>query len=490
MKQQQFGHFIGGLYVQGQGSRPVHNPLAIEDLNRRIAFIETLGSPDDELIEAALEGAHLTHQQILRGFFPLSERLQFLSRLRGRLFDQKENMAQLICREVAKPIDLARREVDRALATLDHCIESGAELLGEQIFKSKLFDGFESLTASFERRPKGPLLAIAPFNFPLNLVIHKIAPAIVSGNPVILKPSEKASVCALTLVDFCKAEGLPAGVLSCINCAPAVTQKVIQDSRIAQVSFTGSSEVGWALHKLRSASWTLELGGNGLVYVDETADLDRAVQGILSSGFAYAGQVCIATQNVLIHESVFAKVVGKLKDKFESLVVCGDPQSPGVLCGPVIDQAALQRILNSIKLLSQMKQVDSITHPTRFEALNFVAPRIFVNQNPALFDSKVFTEEAFAPWITVSPLRTVDDFIDLGNRQPNRLQAALYTQNAILARDAASKLDFGGVVINDSPSLRLDGMPYGGQGLSGLGREGPRFAIEGMTTTRSVLIRS
>ncbi len=455
----------------------------------RVAVIEE----KNENSEAALEGADLSFQQIQKGFFPLPERLEFLKNFHARLQNNSESFVHHLIFEVGKPVDLARVEVARALRTLEWTQIEAHEIFKSQGLPMKSFGENQESWGFFERVPRGPLLAITPFNFPLNLVLHKIAPALAAGCPVILKPSNKALLTALAIADAAHASHLPPGLLSVLPCSDALTHELCHDPRIKQVSFTGSQKVGWELARGLTKPIFLELGGQAPVFVDEGTDLKRAVGKILTGAFAYAGQVCISIQNIYVHKKISEAFDKELNTGLEEFP-WGDAELSGVQSSVVIDEAAALRLQNleshflqeggqALKVTSQAQGFGSRENFGR----RMIRPQLFKNL-PA--QSQIFSEEIFAPWASLEVIADLEEFIDRANANQARLQAALFTSSLSRAQFAANRLHYGGVLINESPSYRLEPMPYGGVGKAGSGREGPYFAMKSFTEEKTILVRA
>jgi acyl-CoA reductase-like NAD-dependent aldehyde dehydrogenase len=474
-----YGHYVNGNYVHNvqHYKRIFPDPLkGPTELSFSSLSFEDPSSA--EILEAAIVGAFESHAQVREGFFPLSERLEFLERLYSEIHKHKENMAGLISREVSKPITLARAEVDRALSTLKITIESAP-----QFFKPHSEKTVSGHTAEIERVSRGPLLAITPFNFPLNLSVHKLAPAIAAGSPVILKPSDKAPLVSLYLTDLCHHARIPAGMLQLLHAEHEVTQQLVRDPRIGFVSFTGSSSVGWRLMNGSSLPYALELGGNASVFVDADADLALAAEKILNGAFSYAGQSCISVQNIYVHQQVaaaFQKEVVQRTEKFPY----GAIDNPAVLCGPLVDFETQKRVEN---LLAEVEQAGATLLA---QSQNFVGSK---SERGAYFpptllgnideDSRFCTEEAFAPLVSLKSLSSLDDYIEIAKSRSHRLQCAVFSRDPELQRKLRD-LDYGAILINESPTFRIDALPYGGQGLAGRGREGPVWAMEDYTQPR------
>ena len=498
-----YGLFINGNYVHANSWRAVPSSIDPSQLLAEVSQFRQ-GEDDPSLMEACLEGVSQTQMQIFQGFFPLEERLAFLERLKNRLTNQKENLARIIMQEVGKPITLARGEVDRAIETINWTLISAEKLLNkngsypsERSVPSESREAWKNYSGHWEHVPRGPLLAITPFNFPLNLIMHKLAPAIAAGCPVVLKPSPKATLTALCLTDYCHAEEMPPGMLNTFLCDDKATRTLIQDPRLSQISFTGSAHVGWELKKLTSKPFILELGGAAPVYIHKDANIEAAANTLAMSSIAYSGQVCISTQNIHIHPEVFDSFKGLLL-KSLSKIPAGNPAQEDCFYGPVVDQDTLVRIQSLAKnlehqglkveslrpLFSETETVNDVLFKSDEWKKNFHAPAIITG-----FEGKesFLTEECFAPFVGLQKCESLDSFVEMANALPMRLQCALWSSDTISLHSAARQLQYGGVLLNEAPSVRLEPMPYGGMGASGFGREGPDFAIEEFCEKRVVI---
>lgn len=472
-------------------------PLSLDPKDLLAEASQFKESDDSSLYEACLEGSHQTYEQVMDGFFPLEERLAFLKKFHARMEQQRENMARLIMQEVGKPISLARGEVSRALLTIEATRQAAEHLLTQDF---EVDEEGSSQTVKWGYFPRGPLLAITPFNFPLNLSLHKILPALVSGNPVVLKPSPKATMTALCLADYCHAEELPPGMLNVFQCENAVVSKLIEDKRIRQISFTGSAKVGWELKKKTNKPFTLELGGAAPSFVAADADLPKAATALASSAMAYAGQVCISAQTVHVAPSVYDEFKTCLGEAILNLQ-SGSPAVEDVAVGPVIDEDAKKRI-ESLRddLQSSGAEVTTLFESfTDNENINpilfskngwqdrFVAPMLIENLRS---DSTFFNEECFAPMLSLSPCESWEKFVEFANGLDHRLQCSLWSKDKEKLAATSKRLRYGGVICNAAPSTRIDSMPYGGCGLAGHGREGPRFAIPEFCEKRVQVVES
>jgi acyl-CoA reductase-like NAD-dependent aldehyde dehydrogenase len=480
-KSRTYGVFVHGQYVHSPHSFQLRKPDPSHALQEcAISYLKKDCPESRDILEAALQGIHETFiQQRDRDVFPLSERLAFLKRLSRKLDEQQENLAQLLCGEIAKPIDLARLEITRARATIEATIQEAPKFL-EVVGAPEHLSG--NVELNYRRVPRGPLLAITPFNFPINLALHKLAPAWALGIPVILKASPKAALSSLCLADFVQSESLPPGFLSVLQMDNELVDTCLEDPRISQVSFTGSKNVGWKLAKKTAKPFALELGGAAPMFVDKTADLSKVIEKAIPSAFAYSGQSCISLQNLFVHDEIYQKLRKEICLVVKDLGYGGLGASS--LVGSVIDEEAYLRcrklrgdlLEHRATILCESSQKESLSEPNWA-----IPPTVFEN---VPLNSSYLTEEAFAPFLALHPVVDFDEFLSIAKNLPCRLQTAVFTSDLRLAHRAISDLPYGGVLINESPSKRWDFMPYGGMGESGVFREGPRFTMEFLSETK------
>lgn len=396
--------------------------------------------------------------------------------------DRREELAFALCVEAGKPISDARGEVTRLIDTFRIAAEEAVRIGGEVIPLeiSARATGYRGMT---QRVPIGPCGFITPFNFPLNLVAHKVAPAIAAGCPFVLKPASATPLGALIIGEILSQTDLPKGAFSIVTASSKDAAPIVEDERIKLLSFTGSDLVGWELKKRAGKKKVhLELGGNAPVIVEPDADLDDAIKRIIRGAFYQSGQSCISVQRILIHDHVY----NAFRDSFVSAtkdLVAGDPKDEDTFIGPLIDEDAAQRIENWIgeaeqggaKVLCGGTRKGSLFNATVIEDV------------PA--DAKLQCLEVFGPVAILQRYPSFDEAIRIANDTPYGLQAGLFTRDLYKAHEAWDQLVFGGVIVGDIPSWRVDNMPYGGIKASGLGREGPRYAIEEMTELRLLVIR-
>ncbi len=414
---------------------------------------------------------------------PRVERAAILNRTAAAIEGRSEELATLLCREVGKTIREARGEVARAVQTFVLSAEEARRLAGEIV----PFDGAPTGTDRFGftlRVPVGVVVAITPFNFPLNLAAHKVAPAIAAGNAVILKPASATPLTDIVLGEILVESGLPAEAISVVT-GPGGTvgNALVIDSRPRVVTFTGSADVGRTI--MASAGLkrcAMELGSNSAVIVEADGDLDTAAERSMRGAFALAGQVCISVQRVLVHESVFDRFIERATAVAKGLIV-GDPKDERTDIGPMIDEPEAERAESWI---AEAVASGAVVRTGGTRQGSLVAPTVLTDV-PA--DARVWRDEAFAPVVSVRPYRTFDEAIALVNESRYGLQAGIYTEDLEVALRAAHEIRCGGVMINDVPAYRVDLMPYGGEKDSGLGREGPKYAVEEMSELRVVGIR-
>jgi len=405
------------------------------------------------------------------------EREEVLSTISRGITERREELARLMAQEAGKPVRDAAVEVTRAANTFKVAAEEAKRIGGEVIPIDwlPLAKGRMGVTRRF---PIGPVAAISPFNFPLNLAAHKIAPAIAVGNPVVVKPPSDAPLVLLTVAQIVHESGLPAGGFSVLPMTRALGDRLVSDDRFKLLTFTGSSPVGWGMKEQAGKKRVvLELGGNGGVIVDRDANLDYAVQRVVAGAFSYAGQVCISVQRVFIHEEVYDAFTKGLVEAVKRLKV-GDPVDPETDVGPVIDDAAAERIQAWIEEAVQAGGrvlVGGSRQGRLFE------PTVLADVSTAC---KICSFEAFAPIVNVYSFRDFDEAVARVNESAYGLQAGVFTGSLEHALRAFEELEVGGVMINDVSTFRIDHMPFGGTKDSGFGREGVKYAIEDQTEIR------
>jgi glyceraldehyde-3-phosphate dehydrogenase (NADP+) len=385
--------------------------------------------------------------------------------------------------EAGKPLKTALVEVDRAVFTFKIAAEESKRIYGE-IVPLDWLPGNEGRRAEIRRVPLGPIAGISPFNFPLNLVAHKVAPALAAGNPILLRPASQTPLAALKLAEIIYETDWPKDAFAVLPCSTDTARPLVEDDRIKLLTFTGSPVVGWGLkNKAGRKRVTLELGGNAAVIVNDDADVEYAAERIAWGGFTNAGQTCISVQRVFVHEQIYDRFAQELVRRVEALKV-GDPLDPDVDVGPVIDSGNAERIeewLDEAKeagaeVLTGGERENSVWRPTVLAG----APET----------ARVSCDEVFAPLLGLTKFSDVDEAIDAAGRSEFGLQGGIFTHDVRVIEKAFDRIDVGGLMVNDVPTFRIDHMPYGGVKASGAGREGLRYAIEEMTELKLLTINT
>ncbi|MBI2819222.1 MAG: aldehyde dehydrogenase family protein [Acidobacteria bacterium] len=467
-------------FLVNGGWRATGEPVEIlSPYGDKVAGNTWLASPAD--VEAAVQGAGSAFRETRK--LPTFRRAEVLERVVQTLKAEQEPTARLIALEAGKPIRLARAEAARAVLTFTDALEETKRLRGEWL-PLDLEANSWGRSALVRRFPVGPILAITPFNFPLNLVAHKLAPALACGAPVVLKPAPQAPLSALNLARIIHDAGATPGSLNAFLCPVETAQAMVTDDRLKVLTFTGSAAVGWALkQKAGKKRVLLELGGNAGVAVHSDAELDFAAERCVFGGFAYAGQVCIAVQRIYVQQTVLDAFLGKLLERVNRLHL-GDPMEEATDIGPMISHDAAGRaeawvreaVRGGAKLLAGGERDGAFFQPT-----------VLTNTKPEM---KVCCEEVFAPVVTVEPYDRIEQALAAINNSPYGLQAGLFTNDQRIIHEAYDSLEVGGLISNDVPTYRADPMPYGGMKDSGIGREGVRYAIEELTEPRVLVMNA
>ena len=418
------------------------------------------------------------------GVMPLWKRAQILDTAAQRLAARRDEFAEIIAREAAKPIKTARVEAERAVGTFQFAAAEARKLSGEMIPLDAIAAGEGKLGFTL-RMPIGVVGAIAPFNFPLNLVVHKVAPAIAAGCPVVLKPASQTPFSALRLAEMLITEcGLPAEYLHVVTGGGATVGNAIVDHPdIALITFTGSPPVGWGIRARAPRKRVgLELGNNAPCIIEADGDWKTAAAKIKVAGFSHAGQSCISTQRVLVHTSIAAAFTDALVAHVETLVV-GDPMDETTDVSALISTAERDRVQEWVAE-AEAEGATIVTGGRRSDD-GVLLPTVIANATPSM---KVCAQEVFGPVVTITSYDTLDEAIALANDSEYGLQAAIFTSDIAKGLKAVHALDYGGVLVNEVPTWRADQQPYGGVRDSGNTREGPAFAIKEMTEIRMVII--
>ncbi len=464
--------FVAGEWVETGEWIDVRSPYS-GDVVGRVAK----GGADET--RRALDAA----ERALHEPLPAHKRAEILVRVAGYLGRRHEEVARTISDEAGKPIKAARVEAARAMSTYTYAAVAARTLAGEVIPMEGSQAGAGKLGFTI-RVPIGIVGAISPFNFPLNLVAHKLAPALAAGCPVVLKPATQTPFSALLLAELEEEAGLPPGWLSVIvGPASEIGDVLVEDERVKLITFTGSGDVGWGIReRAPRKKVNLELGNSTPVIVDASADLDDVTSKVAANGYAYAGQSCISIQRVYVERTAYEAFLEQLTPKVEALNV-GDPANDDTDVGPLIDQGSRDRLVEWID--EARERGARILTGGELEG-ELLRPTLIADAPP---DVQVSSEEAFGPVVVVNPYDTLDEAIALANGTKYGLQAGIFTRDVTAALRAARELEFGGVVVNEAPTFRADQMPYGGVKASGNTREGPQHAVREMTEERLVVLQ-
>ena len=462
---------IDGEWVETGDWVEVRSPYSDEVVGR----VAKAGAAEARRAVDAAEAA-------MRDPLPAHKRAEILVRVAGHLGRRHEEVAQTIAAEAGKPLKAARVEASRAMSTFTFAAVEARKLAGEMVPMDASQAGAGKLAFTL-RRPIGVVGAISPFNFPLNLVAHKIAPALAAGCAVVLKPASQTPFSALLLAELESEAGLPPGWLNVlVGPASEIGDVLVEDERVRAITFTGSGEVGWKLaERAPRKRVKLELGNATPVIVEADADLDDVTTRLAANAFSFAGQSCISVQRIYVQRAAYEELVSRFVPKVEALVV-GDPLDETTDVGPLIDSGARDRVLEWIEE-ARDAGAEILTGGTLEDGL--IRPTVIANAAPEL---KVSCEEVFGPVCTVTAYDTLDEAIELANGTRYGLQAGIFTRDLKTAFAAAQRLEFGGVTVNEAPTFRADQMPYGGVKDSGNTREGPAYTVRELTEEHLVVV--
>jgi acyl-CoA reductase-like NAD-dependent aldehyde dehydrogenase len=413
---------------------------------------------------------------------PAHRRAEILDAVAQLLAERNDELARTICAEAGKPLKAARVEAERAVSTYTSAAVEARKLTGEVVPMDATPAGVGKLAFTL-RTPIGIVGAISPFNFPLNLVAHKIAPALAAGCAVVLKPAAQTPLSALLLAELELEAGLPPGWLNVVvGKASEIGDVLVADERVRLITFTGSAEVGWKLRERAARKRvSLELGNATPVIVEADADVEEAAAKLAANAFSFAGQSCISVQRIYVHRQAYDDFLGGFLPKVEALKV-GDPGEEETDVGPVIDEEAHERITAWI---DEARSAGAAVLAGGEVADGIIQPTVLANVTSEM---KVSCAEVFGPVCTVTPYDSLDEALALANGTEFGLQAGLFTSNLKTALSASSALEFGGVTVNEAPTFRADQMPYGGIKASGNTREGPHYTVREMTEERLVVL--
>ncbi|MFH1941138.1 MAG: aldehyde dehydrogenase family protein [bacterium] len=467
-----FRFLVNGEWQTSKETMEVLNPFNGD-------VVGTVHRPSVGDVENAIQSSVKAFEKMRR--MPSYQRSEILKKAAAMIDERKEELARVLCQEAGKAIKHARGEVTRTVSTLTIAAEEANRVVGEAV-PLDITPAAGDRLGIVRRFPVGPIAGISPFNFPLNLVCHKVAPALASGNTIVVKPASATPLSALLLGEILLEAGALPGSFNVIPCSAKLADPLVTDPRFKMVTFTGSAEVGWGLKsKAGKKRVCLELGGNAAVVVESDADMDFAVQRCLLGGYAYAGQVCIAVQRIFIQERVYDDFVEVFVKGVKALNV-GDPMLEETDVGPMIDEASAiqteawvnEAVAQGAEILTGGQRDGTIYDPT----VLINVPR----------DAKVSCQEVFAPVVVIGKYKKFEEAIDKVNDSVFGLQAGVFTKDIEKAFKAFNEIDVGGVIVNDIPTYRVDHMPYGGVKDSGFGREGVKYAMEEMTELKIMVV--
>ncbi len=467
------GIYIDGKWVISNDTIDVVNPYDG-------STVETVSIADEQQFEKAVQVAVKTYERSRK--LKVHEKTKALLFISQELENRKEDISKTLTMESGKLISDSRAEVDRSVMVF----RLAAEILdtaGGEVMPLDITDVSGDRFGIIKRFPIGPILGISPFNFPLNLVSHKVAPAIATGNPIILKPASSTPLSALKLAEIFNMTELPKGMFQVLPCSRQTANKFIEDERFRMISFTGSAGVGWDIKdRARKKKVVLELGGDAGVYVHKDADLDHAIKRILLGSFAFSGQICISVQRILVHKDVYDEFKVRFIKEVEGLKI-GDPMDDENDLGPMIDEKNAKRIIDWI---GQAKEQGTEVAVGGFmDERGFVSPTVLLEPPESCL---IVSEEAFAPIVNLYKVDSAREALERIDLSKYGLQTGIFTNNQNLIFDAFEELEVGGIVINDIPTFRVDNMPYGGVKDSGFGREGLKYAMDDMTEPKILVI--
>jgi glyceraldehyde-3-phosphate dehydrogenase (NADP+) len=465
---------VNGQWVKTSSLESVHSPYSGD-------LLATVCQAEPEHIDLAIKTMEQAARELAA--VPGHARARALARMADGIAARHDEFSKTLCQEAGKPLTDARREVDRGIQTFRIAAEESTRIPGETI-PMDLTPGGEAYTASVKRFPLGPVLGITPFNFPLNLVAHKVAPCLAAGNPLVLKPAPQTPLTALLLGEVFLTTDLPPTALTILPCSNALAERMVEHPTFHALSFTGSVNVGWMLKgKAGHKRVLLELGGNAGVIIEPDANLEMAVARCVAGGYGYAGQTCISVQRIFVHQSHYDRFIQLFVDNVRALPM-GDPALDTTVVGPLINEQAAIRVEAWIQ--------EAVSHGAKIQTGgsregSVMEPTVLTNVSSTM---KVCCEEIFGPVVTISPYTKLQDALELMNDSPFGLQAGIFTKNIDAMYQAYASLEVGAVLVNEIPTFRADHMPYGGIKDSGLGREGVRYVIQELTEPKLLIVKS
>lgn len=468
------GHFVGGECDQAVGKSLIRSPY-----DNRI--IGTAAEGDHKELQTAIDCAHRAFQSWRHS--PRRDRQKLLRTIASLVQERRQELVEILTDEVGKPVVWSRGEVDRLGLTFELAADALADF-GLDAIPADLDARGDGHRILIERFPLGVIFGIVPYNWPFNLAAHKLAPALATGNTIVLKTSHQAPLSTLTLARLIHEAGCPDGVINAVNCSAQATEMALADPLIKMISFTGSPAVGWKLKGLfPEKRVALELGGDASAIVCADADLEWTTKRLVAGGYGYAGQICISIQHVLVHESLYDEAKAQLIRQTNDCPF-GDPRKEETVCGPLITSEAADRVMSWIEeavkmgatVLAGGTREGNVVRPTLIEGVPEGA--------------KLSCREVFGPVMTLFSYKTEEEAFARVNSSEYGIQAGVFTHDMRIAEKAFQELEVGGVIINDYPTLRFDSMPYGGVKRSGFGREGVRYAMEEMTEPKAMVLRT
>lgn len=432
-------------------------------------------------VERAIEGAHQTFQSFKKT--TAYERAEILYKVVTVMRERKQELAKILADEAAKPISAGIAEIDRTIATYQFAAEAAKQSTGETI-PMDAAPGVKDRIGYTKRVPLGVVSAITPFNFPFNLVAHKLGPAFAVGNTVVLKPASQTPLSALVMAEIFKEAGLPDGALQIVTGSGGeLSETLVTHPLVKKVTFTGSGAVGLKIkEKIGLRKITLELGSNAALIVEPSTPLEKIMKRGVGGAFGFAGQVCISLQRIYVHTSIYEAFTKLFVEETKKLVV-GDPHDEKTDVSAMIHPDEVSRIKNWIEEAKQ--QGATVAAGAEFTERT-CTPTVMTNVKP---DMRIVCEETFAPIVSIVPYETLDEAIALVNRSELALNAGIYTNVLTDAMKAAEEIEAGAVIINDIPTFRVDNMPYGGVKMSGYGKEGIKYAVEEMTDLKFITMK-
>jgi acyl-CoA reductase-like NAD-dependent aldehyde dehydrogenase len=473
MAEPKAGPYLGGASSTKESYQAIRNPF--DD-----SLVGEVGLGSEQDLERAIAGAVGAFREWSRS--PAHQRALVLEKIALAIDAEQAELGRLIARESGKPIRYAKAEVARAASTF-RLGAAEARTLGGEVMPSDQLPGAEGRLTLYRRVPRGPVAGISPFNFPLNLVAHKLAPALAIGAPLVLKPAPQAPLTAHRLAELTTAAGAPPHAFNVLHLLPEVAERLATDPRLPVLSFTGSDSVGWHLESVaRRKQVLLELGGNAPCLVDETADLEALLPRLVDASFGNAGQVCIKAQRLFVVRARFDEFLERFVALTRALPV-GDPLDERTVVGPMIEQRHVERVL---QWLAEATSAGARLLCGGTAQKNLLAPSVLTGTSPAL---KVCKDEIFGPVTVVEPVADFEQGLLACNASRFGIQASVFTRELSRALTAYRELEFPGVLINDAPNFRVDNIPYGGTRDSGHGREGVKFAIQEFTETKLLSLR-